>query len=101
MTRKRLTLTGNDIALAEFGAIHGANWWKQRGRSKYCKAERQKYLDLASKLSAIMDHAYPYIGREEEYSARIETGDEPIVAVDFVVTRETRRIAHTFNRRLK
>lgn len=84
------TLTGKDLALAEQACSHAINWWRNIGKSVFCRTERLKFEVLLKKLSAIGDHAYPYKSADDMPA---DTGDEPIMRIDANVAEETRRTA--------
>ena len=90
------TLTGNDLALAEECAGLAIAWAKEHQKgSAYGKKQRDKYKALIAKLGAIGQYAYPYEGG----CAPLDFGDEPVMAVDRNVVRETRRAARKANRK--
>lgn len=93
MTRlatESLTLTGDDLALAEFACAHAINWWKKQGRTAHCRAERLKFEALLRKLAAIGDHAYPYKHSDD---MPLDCGTEPIMRIDRRIVGKTRRSA--------
>lgn len=96
-----LTLTGNDLALAEMGLIHAVRWHrlqqKRHGRNSFTSAEIAKLEALRRKLSAIGDHAYPY-EQTLDGSSPDEYGDEQIMRMDTRQVGVTRRAAQRFNR---
>ncbi len=96
-----LTLTGNDLALAEMGLIHAERWHQDRqkkyGRNGFSAAELKKLANLRRKLSAIGDHAYPYEETFDE-SSPDDYGDEQVMRLDARQVGVTRRAAALFNR---
>lgn len=97
----RLTLTGNDLALAEMGLIHAERWHrgqqKKHGRNGFTTAELTKLKALREKLSAIGEHAYPYEGGYDEIVEVPHYGDEPILRMDPKVVKATRAKARRYN----
>lgn len=86
----KLTLTGNDLAIAEQGIGHLVNFWKKQGRSKWSRQRRAEAEAVLTKLNEIMNHAYPYPHGCEE---PLDYGDEPIMRPDLRVIGKTRRRA--------
>ena len=97
----RLTLTGNDLALAEMSLIHTENWYRaqqrKHGRNGFTSAELSKLKALREKLSAIGDHAYPYEGGYSEIVEMPEYGAEPVMRMDAKVVKATRQKARRYN----
>jgi hypothetical protein len=93
---KPMTLTGNDLALAQEAAALAIAWAKEKMKgSAYGKGRRLQLTALIKKLDAISQHAYPY----EHGCMPSDCGDDPIMAVDRDVVRETRKAARAANRR--
>jgi hypothetical protein len=93
---KKIGLTGNDLATAEFGLMHAISWCKKQGRSAYWRKEIAKYQAVLQKLTAINDHAYPYEATNDESPAPY--GDEKIMRVDPTTIAKTRATARKFNK---
>lgn len=85
----KMTLTGDDLAVAQFACAHAMDWCKKQGRRKWWRDEHEKFRKLNAKLSAISDFAYP--ATEEDFPSG--TGHDEVMRADMRMIRRLRRIA--------
>lgn len=89
------TLTGNDLACAEAAAMHAIRAVERiYGKTAAGRKQSARYKALIEKLSAIVDHAYPYEGCMPS-----DTGDDPIMRLDAETVKATRAAARRADRR--
>lgn len=84
------TLTGNDLARAEFACGLAISWWKDQPTSSYKRREIAEYKALLSKLSAISDYAYP-LTMDEAGEMVADYGDEPVMRADTAVIGKSQK----------
>lgn len=92
------SLTGDDIACCELAIGHALNWWdarSRRKRSSYAKARIAELKAVQAKLSAINNHAYPYINSD---AMPLDLGKEILLRTDRGTVRKTRATARRRNR---
>ena len=90
-TKQPPGLTGNDIAVAEMACGLAVAWWKQRkGGGAYKRDEMAKLKALIAKLSAISQHAYPYVNSDDMPE---NIGAETLMAPDRAMMNLTRKEA--------
>lgn len=96
---KAITLTGNDMAIAEQGLCHLIKFWKElRPRSNYARQQQRNAEETLKKFSDIGNFAYPYGCAPEDWGSPGDFGGEPIVSTVPDVVKKTRRAAHQYNR---
>ena len=94
MTKRDFSLTGNEIAVAQFGALLAISWWKKQKPSDHGRAEISKLEALAQKLDAMNEYAYPY----NSVWVDADCGGEVLLVANDAAVAKTRRRAMKVNR---